>query len=111
MATVGEILSCEREARNAHDRYVVAVKMTGTSDIVAWALADIAGQKFPHLRYFILLVDELDHIWYRKEKREKTGRKKRSKIEISTFSFLKLKKDSETFGVCIPLLFLVKLLL
>ena len=41
-AAVGEVLSCEREGRNAHGRYAVAVKMTGTTDIVAWALA-IAG--------------------------------------------------------------------
>ena len=27
-AAVGEVLSCEREARNAHDHYDVAVKMT-----------------------------------------------------------------------------------
>ena len=33
-AAAGEVLSCEREARNAHDRYDVAVKMTGTTDIV-----------------------------------------------------------------------------
>ena len=30
----GEVLSCEREACNAHDHYDVAVKMTGTTDIV-----------------------------------------------------------------------------
>ena len=33
MAAVGEVLSCEREACNAHDRYAVAVKVTGTTDI------------------------------------------------------------------------------
>ena len=34
-ATVGEVLSCESEAHNAHDRYAVALKMTGTTNIVA----------------------------------------------------------------------------
>ena len=33
-AAVGEVLSCERKARIAHDRYAVAVKVTGTTDIV-----------------------------------------------------------------------------
>ena len=42
-AVVGKVLSCEREAHNAHDRYAVAVKMTGTANIVAWTLADIVG--------------------------------------------------------------------
>ena len=42
-ATVCEVLSCKREARNVHDRYAVAVKMTRTTDIVAWTLADIVG--------------------------------------------------------------------
>ena len=31
---VCEVLSCERETRNAHDRYAVAVKMTGVTEIV-----------------------------------------------------------------------------
>ena len=42
-AAVGKVLTCEREACNAHDRYAVAVKMTGTTDSVAWPLADIVG--------------------------------------------------------------------
>ena len=29
-----KLLSCEREACNVHDRYAVAVKMTGTTDNV-----------------------------------------------------------------------------
>ena len=33
-AAVGEVLNCERKAHNAHDRYAVAVKVTGTIDIV-----------------------------------------------------------------------------
>ena len=37
------VLNCEREARNVHDCFAVAVKMTGTPDIVAWTLADIIG--------------------------------------------------------------------
>ena len=42
-AAVCKVLSCEREPHNAHDRYAVAVKMTGTTDIVAWTLANIVG--------------------------------------------------------------------
>ena len=34
-AAVGEVLSCEGQARNANDCYAVAVKLTGTTDIVA----------------------------------------------------------------------------
>ena len=51
-AAVGEVLSCEREGRNARDCYAVAVKMTGTTDIVVWALAiaDIVGQCW-HVNY------------------------------------------------------------
>ena len=38
-AAVGEVLSCERKARNAHDdRNAVAVKVTGTTDIVGHSL-------------------------------------------------------------------------
>ena len=33
-AGVGKVLSYEGEARNAHDRYAVAVKVTGITDIV-----------------------------------------------------------------------------
>ena len=33
-AAVGEVLSCKMEARNAHHRCVVAVKVTGTTNIV-----------------------------------------------------------------------------
>ena len=33
-AAFGKVMSCEREAHNAHDRYAVTVKVTGTTDII-----------------------------------------------------------------------------
>ena len=32
-AAVDEVLSCEREARNTHDRYAVVLKITAATDI------------------------------------------------------------------------------
>ena len=58
-AAVCKVLSWEREARNTHDRYAVAVKMTGTTDIIGHlpTLLDTSVALMIYCRkYFVSLV-------------------------------------------------------
>ena len=56
---VGEVQSCERETRNAHDRYAVAVKMTEATEIVGHlptSLNMFVCSVVRHGKYFVCLI-------------------------------------------------------